>query len=94
MFILWRYYFFFVKSLWSIGVMYYELLFGERPFNAVDADGIQEEHNSKADEKLKFPEGIEVTNKTKEFLLEIFINQLVYSIDHQALYIQGQKYDY
>ena len=59
------------SDLWSIGVIYYEMLFGEKPFNGYCHSSMYEDQVKKIKEKLKYPR--EVSDQSKDILNRIFV---------------------
>ena len=56
-------------DLWSIGVCFYEILFGTNPFKAKnEADLVRGIKKLQFTKKLNFPEEIEISDQCKDLL--------------------------
>ena len=58
-------------DLWSVGVVYYQMLFGETPFFGFTMPDLINDIKKKADGKLKFPKT--VSSESKDLLLKILV---------------------
>ena len=58
-------------DLWSVGVVYYQMLFGETPFFGFSMPDLIKDIKKKADGKLKFPKP--VSDESKDLLLKILV---------------------
>lgn len=50
-------------DLWSVGIVYFEMLFGELPFNGSNVKSIKQDILRKANGKLEFPKTVSVESK-------------------------------
>lgn len=58
-------------DLWSIGVVYFQMLFGRLPFKALTMDELKQEIRSKSGKNLQFPANILVSEESKSLLKEM-----------------------
>lgn len=58
-------------DLWSIGVVYFQMLFGRLPFKALTMDELKTEIKLRSGENLVFPPNIQVSNESKSLLREL-----------------------
>ena len=66
-------------DLWSVGVVYYQMLFGETPFFGFTMPDLIKDIKKKADGKLKFPKS--VSNESKDLLLKILVTDPMKRMD-------------
>lgn len=58
-------------DLWSIGVIFYQLLFGEPPFFGLSLGELLNDIEENAGDNLRFPEKIKVSNESKNLLINL-----------------------
>lgn len=58
-------------DLWSIGVVYFQMLYGRLPFKAVTMDELKKEIRNKSGDKLNFPSYAQISNESKQLLMEL-----------------------
>jgi serine/threonine-protein kinase ULK/ATG1 len=58
-------------DLWSIGVCFYQILYGKTPFEAKSYEDLKEKVKSMSGSNLKFPKDIVVSNECKDLLIRL-----------------------
>ena len=58
-------------DLWSIGVVFYFMLYGKYPFHGVSIQKLKEDMSQKLSKEFQFPTEIEVSNDTKKLIRSI-----------------------
>lgn len=56
-------------DLWSIGVCFYQILFGKAPFEAKSYDDLKEKVRTQSGKNLRFPSDIHISEQCKALLL-------------------------
>ena len=55
-------------DIWSVGVIFYELLCGRHPWNGKGLGDLLK--NIKSTKEVNFPEDVEVSEQTKSFIIQ------------------------
>lgn len=58
-------------DLWSIGVCFYQMLFGKTPFEAKSYDDLKEKVKTQSGSKLKFPKDTPISEECKSLLISL-----------------------
>ncbi len=58
-------------DLWSIGVCFYQMLFGKTPFEAKNYDELKEKVKTHSGNNLKFSPDVKISDKCKELLTHL-----------------------
>lgn len=58
-------------DLWSIGVCFYQILFGKTPFEAKSYDELKEKVRTQSGSRLKFPRDVPVSEECKNLLISL-----------------------
>lgn len=58
-------------DLWSIGVCFYQMLFGKPPFDAKSYDDLKEKVRTESGNKLRFPKDIPISSECKHLLINL-----------------------
>lgn len=58
-------------DLWSIGVCFYQMMFGKPPFDAKSYDDLKEKVKSESGNKLRFPKDIPISAECKHLLINL-----------------------
>ena len=58
-------------DLWSIGVCFYQILFGKTPFEAKSYDELKEKVKSLSGKNLRFPKDVAVSEECKNLLINL-----------------------
>ncbi len=58
-------------DLWSIGVCFYQMLFGKTPFDAKNYRELRQKVRSDSGSKLKFPPDVNVSKECKHLLISL-----------------------
>jgi cell cycle serine/threonine-protein kinase CDC5/MSD2 len=58
-------------DLWSIGVVFYQLLFGKTPFDAKNYNDLKNKVKTLSGEKLTFPGNIPISDQCKKLLTSL-----------------------
>lgn len=58
-------------DLWSIGVCFYQMLFGKPPFDAKSYDDLKEKVKSESGNKLRFPKDVPISAECKHLLINL-----------------------
>ncbi len=56
-------------DLWSIGVCFYQMLFGKTPFEAKNYEELKEKVKTHSGKNLRFPRDSNISNTCKELLI-------------------------
>jgi serine/threonine protein kinase len=59
------------SDLWSIGICFYEMLFGDIPFNAKDYADLKIKIKSQSGKNLKFPKDVPISDECKDLLISL-----------------------
>lgn len=58
-------------DLWSIGVCFYQTLFGKTPFDAKSYDDLKEKVRTQSGNKLRFPKDVPISQECKHLLVHL-----------------------
>lgn len=58
-------------DLWSIGVCFYQMIFGKTPFDAKSYDDLKDKVKSESGNKLRFPKDIPISAECKHLLINL-----------------------
>lgn len=58
-------------DLWSIGVCFYQMLFGKTPFDAKNYKELEIKVKRESGNKLKFPSDTPISNECKKLLISL-----------------------
>ena len=58
-------------DLWSIGVCFYQMLFGKTPFDAKSYDDLKEKVRTHSGNKLKFPKDVPISDECRNLLIQL-----------------------
>lgn len=68
-------------DLWSIGVCFYQMLFGRTPFEAKTYDELKEKVKSDSGSKLRFPKDVSVSEECKRLLIHLLQSDPIQRIE-------------
>ena len=58
-------------DLWSIGVCFYQMLFGNTPFDAKSYDDLKEKVRTQSGSKLRFPKDVPISEECRNLLVQL-----------------------
>lgn len=58
-------------DLWSIGVCFYQMLFGKTPFEAKNYDDLKEKVRTQSGKNLRFSKDVSITDQCRELLIQL-----------------------